>query len=93
MPQPISIQNLTARIDRLPAPLPAAWAARIRMHTGIENIIGRIQQRHYRFRDTVAWPSLHRIGVGEHLLDSARVRHCRIFDRVYDVARTAHWYV
>ncbi|MFI6996211.1 hypothetical protein [Nocardia sp. NPDC050175] len=93
MPQPSSTQHLTARIDRLPAPIPAAWAARIRMHTGIEGFIGRIQRQHYRFRDTVAWPGLRRIGVGEQLLDTARVRHGRIFDRVYDVARTAHWYV
>lgn len=93
MPQLSSTQHLTARIDRLPSPIPAAWAARIRLHTGIEGLISRIQRRHYRFRDTIAWPGLRRIGVEEQLLDTARMRHGRIFDRVYDVARTAHWYV
>lgn len=93
MPQPSSTQNLTAGIDRLPAPLPAAWAARIRLHTRIEGLISRIQRQHYCFRDTVAWPGLRKIGVGEQPLDTARVRHGQIFDRVYDVARTAHWYV
>ncbi|MFG1795837.1 hypothetical protein [Nocardia sp. NPDC049149] len=93
MPQPIPSQRFGARVERLPAPIPAAWAWRIRRHTDVEAWISRIQRRHYHFRDTVVWPGLHRLGVDEQLLDTARERHVRIFDPIYDAARIAHWYI
>ncbi|WP_069167037.1 hypothetical protein [Nocardia altamirensis] len=93
MPQPVPSQRLGARVERLPAPIPAAWAWRIRFHTRVETQISRIQRRHYHFRDTVAWPTLRRLGIDDRLLDTAHMRHTAIFDPIYDAARTAHWYI
>ncbi|WP_327144121.1 hypothetical protein [Nocardia sp. NBC_01327] len=93
MPQPLLTQRISDRVRTSPAPVRIAWSARIRLHEGIEQVITGIQRLHYGFRDTVAWPLLARRGVGEERLESARALHHRVFDRLYDSARTAHWYV
>ncbi|MCU1645081.1 MAG: hypothetical protein JWN03_5356 [Nocardia sp.] len=93
MPQPLLTQRIGDRVRTSPAPIRLAWNARVRLHSGIEQLITGVQHLHYNFRDTVAWPFLGRRGVSEDRLESARALHHRVFDRLYDSARTAHWYV
>ncbi|MFD0364261.1 hypothetical protein ACFQZZ_22685 [Nocardia sp. GCM10030253] len=93
MPHPATLAKLAPRIEQLPAPIPRVWAGRTRLHAMLGETINRIQQRQYYFRDTVARPGMQRLGVRRQHLDAARTQHTRIFDPIYDTARTAHWYV
>lgn len=93
MPQPLLTQRITDRVQTAPAPVRVVWNVRVRGHERFESFLHRLQRAHYGFRDGIAWPLLGRSGMSEARLERARVRHQRVFDRVYETARTAHWYV
>ncbi|GAB2532496.1 hypothetical protein [Nocardia heshunensis] len=93
MPKPLFRQQITERMERLPAPIRQLWRLVDGLHHTASAGITGIQTAHMGVRDHVVLPTAARFGVPDRMIHGFRARHTRFFDRVYEGLRTVHWYV
>ncbi|WP_405136620.1 hypothetical protein [Nocardia sp. NBC_01388] len=93
MTQPEFRRRITARMRRLPQPIPTVWTLVDRLHYAIDAAITSTERVHLRLHERMTRSRLRRANTVPEGSSMEPGRHARIAHRVYDTARAAHWYV
>ncbi|MGW4847394.1 hypothetical protein [Nocardia brasiliensis] len=93
MAQPEFRRRITERAARLPQPIPVLWSLVDGVHYTADAGLTLLEAIHSRLHNGAVRLVGARLGLSSERIVSHRHWHDRVTTRVYNAARTAHWYV
>ncbi|WP_067690582.1 hypothetical protein [Nocardia jejuensis] len=93
MPQPEFRRRITARIRRLPEPIPSVWALIDGLHYAADAVITLIERIHLGAHERPAPSGVPYATTTAETDTPGPSGHSRRARRVYEAARAAHWYI
>jgi hypothetical protein len=93
MPKPQFRENITARLNQLPPPVPQVWRRVDNLHAVLDAGVSTVEFAHRRLRDGAVLPLASRLGASDASIEAFRRRHDRVIGRLYGSLHAAHWYL